>query len=231
MFEESPFSGACGFAFWEVLVMLLGTLALGVLLGFLIWGWTRRKLLQTTEQLKETAASRDEIAKTLDEAHLVNNQQGEEIRNLQAEIEELKAASLKQKETEPVPSQTAPLSSAERWDVFSPVEPPIEHEAPSTDELVAASDIMGQTIEFNDLTIIEGIDQAVADVLHKSGISSWALLGGTTKHILRVVLDEAGPQMRRLKPKTWPRQAQMAHNGEWKKLKTFQDVVRNSRKK
>ena len=42
MFDESPFTGACKYATYEVLSMLAGTLALGLLLGYLIWGWLRR---------------------------------------------------------------------------------------------------------------------------------------------------------------------------------------------
>ena len=42
MFEDSPFRGACAYATYEVVVMLLGSLLLGLLLGFLIWGWLRK---------------------------------------------------------------------------------------------------------------------------------------------------------------------------------------------
>lgn len=44
MFQESPFTGACIASTYEVIVMLLGTFLIGLLLGYLIWGWLRREV-------------------------------------------------------------------------------------------------------------------------------------------------------------------------------------------
>lgn len=52
MFSESPFSGACVYATYEVVVMLLGTLLLGVLLGFLIWGWAGRHVARMKSHIR-----------------------------------------------------------------------------------------------------------------------------------------------------------------------------------
>ncbi len=44
MFEESIFEGACATSTAEVLLIIAGSLGLGILLGYLIWGWLRRKV-------------------------------------------------------------------------------------------------------------------------------------------------------------------------------------------
>lgn len=58
MFNENPFSGACVASTFEVLVMLAGTFALGVLLGYLIWGWLRREIVR----LRESVAHAESIS-------------------------------------------------------------------------------------------------------------------------------------------------------------------------
>ena len=100
-----------------------------------------------------------------------------------------------------------------------------DDDEPSEEELRLASEIMGTEITYNDLQVIEGIGPLISEILIRSGITTWRRLAGTTKHILRVILDEAGPQYRIHKPKTWPKQARMAAEGEWKKLKAYQDQL------
>jgi len=56
MFEESPFSGVCVWATYEVCVMLAGTFLLGVLLGYLIWGWLKGRVATLEKDLKAAAS-------------------------------------------------------------------------------------------------------------------------------------------------------------------------------
>lgn len=53
MFTENPFTGACGYATYEVLAMLVGTLVLGLLLGYLIWGWLRKQVSAEQKRTKK----------------------------------------------------------------------------------------------------------------------------------------------------------------------------------
>jgi len=274
MFQESPFSGVCAYATWEVLLMLVGTLLLGLLLGYLIWGWTRRKLLEAESQiisLKETnrnlklqltelttsyhvqrqeldainvsyvnqrqlmsalTATNSDLKRQLDEITEEDNAKSLEFAKLEGQLieEKSRTADLKRAlDTSPIakvteeakfsveskhPSMEFEIASLE------PDQPSIEHEI-----LAIASEIFNKQVMSNDLTIIEGIGPKIAEVLGNSGITSWEKLSDTTRHILRVILDEAGAKFRGHKPKTWPRQARMAANGEWKKLKAYQDVL------
>jgi predicted flap endonuclease-1-like 5' DNA nuclease len=75
----------------------------------------------------------------------------------------------------------------------------------------------------DDLTKVEGIGPKIAGLLNDDGIWSWKQLSDTTANRIQKVLDAAGPRYRVHDPETWPMQAGMADNGEWKKLEKWQD--------
>ncbi|HIO96940.1 MAG TPA: hypothetical protein EYG71_03335 [Leucothrix sp.] len=77
----------------------------------------------------------------------------------------------------------------------------------------------------DDLKKIEGIGPKIEALLQKNNISSFEQLKACRRESLIAILENAGPQYRMHEPKTWPEQAQMAFNGEWKKLTEFQDYL------
>ena len=77
----------------------------------------------------------------------------------------------------------------------------------------------------DDLTMVEGIGPAIADVLRSSGISSFTMLSVTSPDRIRQLLDEADGSFGSHDPTTWPDQAQMAANGQWDELKAWQDKL------
>ena len=77
----------------------------------------------------------------------------------------------------------------------------------------------------DDLKKIEGIGPKIEALLQKNNISSFEQLKACRRESLIAILESAGPQYRMHEPKTWPEQAQMAFNGEWKKLTEFQDYL------
>ena len=247
MFQENPFSGACTFATLEVLSMLIGTLLLGILLGYLIWGWIRRRLELTERELakktKEIAHLETEIrglesiarrnsALAVASTHKLQSLKAEHRRKESvirkhlartATFETRLLARVGQPEAPVIIEAVEPyyeqgLSGEMEETPFlpntdSPIEAPTFHDEAG---LVRATRILGREVTFNDLTVIEGVGPRIAEVLAQSGITSWEILSKQTKHVLRVILDEAGPEFRMHKPKTWPRQARMAADGEWK---------------
>jgi len=235
MFDESPFTGACAFALWEVIVMLAGTLALGVLLGYLIWGWTKRKLLLAQMRVKELEIEVGELDAEVGQLRIIEQKQRVRAASWASNAITGRSSPVE----EPMEKEATPVT--EQPDVFPMAEPGEEsftaisnpeqiHQADAEEvltekELSIASEVMGVEVELNDLEIIEGIGPMISDILVRSGITSWEKLGGTSKNILRVILDEAGPQYRVHKPKTWPKQARMAVDGEWKKLKAYQESL------
>lgn len=234
MFQDSPFTGACEYAALEVLIMILGSLALGVLLGFLIWGWTRRKLLAANIKIESLEGELAQLRSELQQLQGVERNQRARVAgwtslalSLKDDDKSTKSPSTAEPEPESRPKTASTVKSIPEVEIWSEpvITEPEPIDKPDESSLKKAAVVMGREVPFNDLTIIEGIGPAIAGVLNKAGISSWTILASTSKHILRVILDEAGPQFRIHKPKTWPRQAEMAANGEWKKLKAYQDVL------
>jgi small subunit ribosomal protein S2 len=78
-------------------------------------------------------------------------------------------------------------------------------------------------IESDDLTKIEGVGPKAAEALANAGMGTYADLakGDATK--IKEVLTEASSRMAHLDPTSWPKQAQMAADGNWNELKVWQD--------
>jgi len=72
----------------------------------------------------------------------------------------------------------------------------------------------------DDLTIVEGIGDKIAELLNQNGIYTFAQLAGTSEEQLRAILQEAGPSFQLADPHTWPQQAQLAVDRDWVKLQT-----------
>jgi DNA-directed RNA polymerase subunit beta' len=76
----------------------------------------------------------------------------------------------------------------------------------------------------DDLTIIAGINHAVAEMLHSYGINKFADLAGTNPDQLRQILATDFPMY---DPSTWPDQALMASTGDWDGLRAWQEQLIN----
>jgi len=83
----------------------------------------------------------------------------------------------------------------------------------------------------DDLKIIEGIGPKIAGLLNDAGINSWAALGATDVNRIKEILTEAGARYASKDPTTWPKQAQMAADGEMDKLKAWQDELDGGKEK
>lgn len=239
MFNESPFSGACAASTWEVLAMILGSALLGLLLGYLIWGWLRGRILQLEQRSKEL----ERIAHLKDSQIVDLNTR---IKALDGERERL-SNDLRLKTSQYTQAMAQVTALNERLGQIAnlPEETPAAeeasvHEAVSTssepvtpavakgttaDSLGMAAAVFGKKIKANDLTVVEGIGPKISGLLGDAGISTWAALGDARIGTLREVLDTAGPRYRMHDPKTWARQSRMAASGEWKKLKVYQDSL------
>lgn len=75
----------------------------------------------------------------------------------------------------------------------------------------------------NNLQIIEGIGPKVEAVLQDSGIHTWADLAGKSSDELKAILAGAGLSM--MNPDSWPRQAQLAADGDWDNLASLQHTL------
>lgn len=77
----------------------------------------------------------------------------------------------------------------------------------------------------DDLKIVEGIGPKIEGLLKEAGIDTWQKLAESTAEDLRKILDNAGSRYRIHNPSTWPQQSEFAANGNWAKLKAYQDYL------
>ncbi|MBR9922778.1 MAG: DUF1049 domain-containing protein [Bacteroidetes bacterium] len=80
-----------------------------------------------------------------------------------------------------------------------------------------------------DLKIVEGIGPKIEKILKKGDVNNWQDLANSDEGTLREMLLKAGDRYRMHNPATWPKQAQMAVDGEWEKLKEYQDYLKGGR--
>ena len=81
----------------------------------------------------------------------------------------------------------------------------------------------GDDAAADDLTKIEGIGPKIAETLGNAGIKTFAQLAEAPAEKVTEILTEASLSMH--DPGTWGRQAQMAADGKWDELKTWQDEL------
>lgn len=78
----------------------------------------------------------------------------------------------------------------------------------------------------DDLTKVEGIGPKIKGLLNNDGIWSFKQLSEATVSKLQKILDNAGPRYRMHNPKTWAKQAKLAHEGKWDELKKWQGELK-----
>ncbi|MBP6185251.1 MAG: hypothetical protein KA479_09945 [Saprospiraceae bacterium] len=77
----------------------------------------------------------------------------------------------------------------------------------------------------NDLKIVEGIGPKIEQLLKDGGIHTWRELADAPLSRLQEILDAAGDNYRIHDPATWPKQAELAANGDWAAFKEYTDFL------
>ncbi len=111
---------------------------------------------------------------------------------------------------EPAKEEAAPVAEAPAEEPAAPAEEPAKEEAP------AAAD---------DLTKIEGIGPKIAEILTNNSIATYAALAAASADSIKELLTNAEGNFGSHDPTTWPAQSKMAADGEWDKLKVWQDEL------
>lgn len=81
----------------------------------------------------------------------------------------------------------------------------------------------------DNLKRIEGIGPKIAEVLKAANIDSFAKLAAMTPDQIKDLLNAAGDRFSFQDPATWPAQADLAAQGEWDKLKKWQDELKGGK--
>lgn len=179
---------------------LLLALALGVVVGWLLWG--RRKTTITTETNVDTDVERLR-------GRLANLEPVVAERDrLKAELAECRAAS---------------RGAASGVAAFAGV-----GDAPAVVERVApdvsgAEAVLGKKITLDDLKVVEGVGPKIEELMHGVGITTWWGLADAPVDSLRSMLDAAGPRFQIQEPGTWPQQARLLAEGSWAEFKALTD--------
>ncbi len=94
----------------------------------------------------------------------------------------------------------------------------------------AAKTAFGKKVVKDDLKIVEGIGPKIASILNNKGIHTWNDLAlAKPDRISEYLLEEGGAAYKIHDPSTWPKQAQLAAEGKFEALKSFQDDLKGGR--
>lgn len=88
-----------------------------------------------------------------------------------------------------------------------------------------AKAVFGKKIKENDLTIVEGIGPKIQELFHNHDIKTWKTLSECTVDKCLTVLSSGGNRFKIYNPGTWPEQAKMGYEGNWKQLLKWQDEL------
>jgi large subunit ribosomal protein L27 len=108
--------------------------------------------------------------------------------------------------------------------------PAVKAEAPKTEAKKAkpaeTTEVKKEAPKAGDnLTKVEGIGPKIKEILWDAGVLTFADLAAKSADEVKEILLEQGNRYNRFDPTTWPAQAKMAAEGEWDKLKAWQDEL------
>lgn len=81
----------------------------------------------------------------------------------------------------------------------------------------------------DNLKLVEGIGPKIEGLLNKEGIVTFRHLSEASNERLTDILRAAGTRFQMHDPESWPQQAQMAADGKWDELKSWQDESNKGR--
>ncbi len=209
---QAPFGLEC---FWFLLLAMLIPLLLGLLLGYWIWHAYRDKARQLESEKQqihsELNQSKTELASLkydYDELKKDNQALRSSINSLEGDVRILKSK-LEQAGIDPEPLITGQQ---------------IGKAVASSGALPDFAAIFGR----DNLQIVEGIGPKIESVLKEKGVDSWAALASQSPEDLRQLLTQANPNYRIHDPSSWPQQARLAEDGQWRDLIAFQKVANSN---
>ncbi len=95
-------------------------------------------------------------------------------------------------------------------------------EATSEKETPSSAPDYATLLDSCDLKIVEGVGPKIESLLNAGGLNNWADLAHTDPSRIQSILNEAGPRYRVHDPKTWTKQARLAHENKWPELIAIQ---------
>jgi len=90
------------------------------------------------------------------------------------------------------------------------------------------SKLLGKPVTENDLAVIYGIGPKTSALLQSHNIQNWQDLAQTSVEALKQILTDAGGTFKSIDPSSWPKQAFMAAQSEWRKLRVYQESLKKN---
>lgn len=97
-------------------------------------------------------------------------------------------------------------------------------ETPAKVEKIIAKRL-GFSTNPEDLKVVEGIGPKIEGLLKAAGVNNWSELAACPVERLKEILTNAGDRYRLADPSTWPKQADLAANGQWRQLTEYQNFL------
>ena len=226
-----PGTGTFAYHSLEILVICLGMFLFGWLLRHLIYGTRQKERIAELEGQLSSARTRiSDLEGDLEGCNsAIVNIKGENAA-LSTKLKKLKKS--KQITEEPSAdvgmrelSELETSTSALEETLVSGLASDIVGNTGAGYDVKGAKAVFGKTVIEDDLRIVEGIGPKTAALLNVSSIHTWRQLGSTSVPQLQNILRRAGDRFQFLNPSTWPKQARMASEGEWVKLREYQDYL------
>ncbi len=101
--------------------------------------------------------------------------------------------------------------------------------AASSFDVAAAKTVFGKKIKQDDLKVVEGIGPKIEQLFHNHNVTTWKALSECSIDKCQNVLNSGGDRYKMHNPGTWPKQAKLAYEGQWKALKEWQDTLYGGR--
>ena len=233
----------------ETLVIVIGSMLMGILLSYLIMGGVKKQVAELQaevenekqhaeslrEQAKELIGIQDHLKNEISEMRLKADRQSKTIYDQQLYIATKEGENKSQKGT--IDGLNASIDSYQRRlkiieDELTQAKNTvlIPHSSTPSVTLRAnydhVSKLLGKPVTENDLTVISGIGPKTAGLLQTNNINTWQDLSEAQVDVLRQILDSAGGIYKSLDPSSWPKQAFMAAQSEWRKLRVYQETLK-----
>ena len=234
----------------ETLIIITGSMLLGILLAYFSWGKYKQEKTDlqaiVDEEKRKQEDLRDQIAELLHEREQLKNEMADVRNKLDTQSKLIYDQNQRlyhserdgahHKET--IESLNATIDSYQhrlriieeeltkaRAEQAAPKKVPVPAKARANYEHV--SQLLGRQVTENDMTLIAGIGPKTALLLKDHKIKTWEKLAKASVKDLREILEEAGGVYKAIDPSTWPKQAKMAAKSEWRKLRVYQETLKN----
>ena len=191
-----------------IIIWLLVSFLLGYILRYLLGAKTRDRVVILEKDLSAMTAKANSLEADLSTANYEKDKTADELAK-----EKSKNADLYFK-----------LKACEESKAEEPAVEMVKASAPLGFAYIEVDDP-----KLNDLKIVEGIGPKIEDLLKDSGIANLAVMAQAKAEDIKSILDGQGARFKLADPTTWPKQAQMAVDGNWDRLKEFQDFLQGGK--